>query len=106
MSKHDSQLQFDMVDSAWGIRAGVGGSADSYFMNDNIIVLKDQGLGELSQIEPTQQAFYDAYSSIKPDETRTAIAGIDGKFYRFVHEMQLFDIMLYPSLRTRVICCG
>ena len=106
MSKYDSQLQFDKVDSAWVIRAGEGGSADSYFMNKHVIVLKDQGLRNLSQIEPTRQAFYDAYGSIKPYETHKAITGIGGKFYRFVHEMQIGDIVLYPSLKMREIFYG
>lgn len=106
MSKCNSQFQFDTIDLAWVIRAGVSGSADTYFMNDNVIVLQDQGVGDLAQIEPTRQAFYKAYSSTKPDETRTSIAGIGGKFYRFVHEMQIGGIVLYPSLRLHEIYCG
>ncbi len=106
MSKQGPQVKFDTVNSVWVIRAGVGGSADSYFMTENIIVLNDPGLGDLSRIEPNRQAFYRAYESIRPDEMRAGISGVGGKFFRFVHEMQVSDIVLYPSLRTHKIYVG
>lgn len=106
MSKQDSTIQFNAVGSVWVIRAGVGGSADNYFMDKSVIVLINQGISDLSQIEPVREAFYDAYRSVKPNEPHPTIAGIGGKFYRFVHEMQIGDIVLYPSLKTKEIYYG
>ena len=99
-------IRFKMVDAAWVIRAGIRGSGDSYFMNEGIICLNDPGLGDLSQIKPDRQSFYDAYRVIKPDDTHAGIAGIGGKYYRFVHEMKVGDMVIYPSLRTRGIYVG
>jgi len=98
--------KYDTVRFAWVIRAGINGSADSYFMDDSMIVLKDPGLGDLSKLEANRQSFYEAYRSIKPHDTHAGIAGIGGKFFRFVHEMQVGDIVLYPSLRTREVYVG
>lgn len=95
-----------MINNAWVIRAGVKGSADNYFLNSNRIVLNDPGLGNLTHIEPNRQAFYYAYRIIRPNETRTSIAGVGGKFFRFIHEMQVGDIVLYPSLITHDIYVG
>jgi len=106
MAKYDPRLKLEEAESAWVVRAGVGGTADSYFIEKNAVVLEDQGMGDLSQIEPVREAFYEAYSSMRQHETRTAIAGIGGKFYRFVHEMLIGDIVLYPSLKTKEVFCG
>ena len=90
----------------WVIRAGVKGSADDYFINKNIIVLKSQGFKDLRKIESTRHAFYQVYKSISIDASRTAIAGIGGKFYRFIHEMKVDEFVLYPSLKNRMVYCG
>ena len=106
MLKRDPQFQFDTINSVWVIRAGIGGVADNYFMKENSLVLEAQGLGDLNQIEPSREAFYQAYAATTQKKTRTAIAGIGGKFYRFLHEIQIGDIVLYPSLKTGEVCCG
>ncbi len=106
MSTYDSKSKFNKVESAWAIRAGVKGSADIYFMNDAIIVLNDPGLGDLNQIEPTRQAFYRACSLVLPNDSRSSITGIGGKFYRFVYEIRIGDVVLYPSLINQLIYCG
>lgn len=106
MPKRNSQFRYDNCESAWVIRAGVGGAADRYFLEQNAVVLEDQGMGDLSQIKPAREAFYEAYRSMRQHETRTAIAGIGGKFYRFAYEMQIGDIVLYPSLKSKEVFCG
>jgi predicted Mrr-cat superfamily restriction endonuclease len=106
MSKHFLQQKFKIIDSVWVIRAGVRGSADCYFMNENIIVLQEQGFEDLCQLEPTRQAFYQVYASRHPNASLTAITSIGGKFYRFMYEMQIGVIVLYPSLKTQKIYCG
>ncbi|MFH0960554.1 MAG: hypothetical protein V1897_17845, partial [Pseudomonadota bacterium] len=72
----------------WVIRAGIRGNAEDYFLKKNRIVLNEPGFGDLNKIEPNRQSFYGAYGALRPDETPTAISGIGGKFFRFVHEMK------------------
>jgi restriction system protein len=106
MAKHNPLLKYKNTESAWVVRAGVGGAADSFFLKEKSVVLEEQGLGDLSQLEPTREAFYEAYASTGQQETRTAIAGIGGKYFRFMHEMQIGDIVLYPSLKSKEIYFG
>jgi len=91
---------------AWVVRAGIKGSAHEYFAKKQAIVLVEPGLGDLSRLEPSREAFYKAYRAIKPDETRTGTAGIGGKFFRFVHEMQVHDVVIYPVLHTGEVHIG
>jgi len=106
MTRHVARAKLKAGGSAWVIRAGIAGGADSHFMRENIIVLRDQGLRDLSRIEPRREAFYQAYKAQEPNGSRTTIAGIGGKFFRFMHEMRLGDIVLYPRLRTREVFFG
>jgi len=106
MPTRNPHFQYDKKESAWVIRAGVGGAAESCFLEQNAVALEDQGMGDLSKIDPVREAFYEAYRSMNKHETRTAIAGIGGKFYRFVHDIQIGDIVLYPSLKTKEVFCG
>jgi len=106
MPTRNPHFQYDKKESAWVIRAGVGGAAESCFLEQNAVALEDQGMGDLSRIDPVREAFYEAYRSMNKHETRTAIAGIGGKFYRFVHDIQIGDIVLYPSLKTKEVFCG
>ncbi|NLE89795.1 MAG: hypothetical protein GX602_02480 [Dehalococcoidales bacterium] len=106
MPTRNPHFQYDQQESAWVIRAGVGGAAESCFLEQNAVALEDQGMGDLSKIDPVREAFYEAYRSMNKHETRTAIAGIGGKFYRFVHDIQIGDVVLYPSLKTKEVFCG
>lgn len=106
MAKRSDQCPLDGAETAWVLRAGVRGAADRYFEKDDLIVLESQGLGDLTKIAPKREAFYRAYRSTKKDETRTAVAGIGGKFFRFAHEMKIGDFVIYPALKTREVWCG
>ena len=101
MPTRNPHFQYDEKESAWVIRAGVGGAAESCFLEQNAVALEDQGMGDLSKIEPVREAFYETYRSMNKHETCMAIAGIRGKFYRFVHYIQIGDIVLYPSLKKK-----
>jgi len=91
---------------AWVIRAGIGGNADNRFITKKRLALSDPGLGDLSRIEPNRESFYRAYESVRPEDTRAAVTGIGGKFFRFAHQMQLGDVVLYPSSKTREVHVG
>lgn len=91
---------------AWGIRAGKNGEAHDLFIKCSLIVLSDADLGDLRLLPKERSAFYDAYGSRHSEEGRVAIRGIGGKFFRFVHEVQIGDLMLYPCIRDKQIYVG
>ena len=83
------------------IRAGLesadhGSAAHSLFINDGVIVLIEQGMKDMRALPKDRQAFYTAYKSRHASEGITAIKGIGGKFFRFVHEVKVGDNILYP----------
>jgi len=92
----------------WVIRAGTGGKAeaDSLFLRHALVVLADQGMGDLSGVAPDREAFCRMYRESHPQETKTGTAGIGGKFFRFVHEMATGDMVLYPSLKDGNLYIG
>jgi predicted Mrr-cat superfamily restriction endonuclease len=90
----------------WAIRAGKNGNAHALFIEKNLIVLSDAGLGDLSILEPERSAFYEAFSSQHPDEGKVAVGGIGGKFFRFVHEMKTRDFVLYPCIKDKQVYIG
>jgi restriction system protein len=97
---------YDTASFGWVVRAGIRGEADSYFMEKELIVLSDPGIGDLTRIEPNRQSFYSAYKSIRPNQNRPGIAGVGGKFFRFIHEMTIGDVTIYPSLESQEVFVG
>lgn len=87
----------------WAIRAGVKGEADELFLSGSSILLSDPGIGDLTKLAASREAFYAAYRSLRPNETPTGTAGVGGKFFRFVHEIEERDIVLYPRIRDRSV---
>jgi predicted Mrr-cat superfamily restriction endonuclease len=90
----------------WVIRAGKNGEAHDIFLKKSLIVLSDPGLGDLEKLPAKRESFYKAYGNIRPEETRTGITGIGGKFFRFVHEVKVGDQIIYPSLIDKLIYVG
>ncbi len=82
----------------WGIRAGIGGEAHTHFLKTEVICLADPGIGNLRKIPADRNSFYVAYQKLKPLETRIGVAGIGGKFFRFIHEITAGDLVVYPAL--------
>ena len=93
--------------SMWTIRAGEKGAAHELVVSRGRIVLSDPGLGDLSKLERTEDAFYAAYRRCRPNETvRGSVCIAKGKFFRFVHEMKVGDVVLYLSTREKHVYVG
>jgi restriction system protein len=90
----------------WGMRAGRKGSAHHLFLDLGLVVLEKQLLSDLNKFKDCRSSFYDAYCKLNPDEGKASIRGIGGKFYRFVHEIQIGDLVLYPCLFDKNIYVG
>ncbi len=90
----------------WVMRAGKNSEAQSLFLKSGVIALIDSGLGDLGELHKSREAFYEAYGLCDPDNTITGIRGIGGKYFRFVHEVRIDDIVLFPSRFNRRVYIG
>ena len=90
----------------WGIHAGRGGEADVLFLKKNVIALGWVEVGDLSAIKPDREAFRAAVAKAIPDTKPRALPVSAGQIFRFVHEMKVGDIAVYPSQRDRSIHIG
>ncbi len=90
----------------WGIHGGKTGDADSLFLKKNYVAIGWAKMGDLSKTTPDREAFKAAVAKTYPDAKPGAIPNNAGQLYRFVHEMQVGDLVVYPSKRDRQIHIG
>jgi restriction system protein len=90
----------------WGIHAGRMGEADSLFLKDGVVGLGDSRLGDLGKIKPNREAFKKIFADIYPTSKPGAILIWAGQMYRFIHEMKVGDIIVYPSKMDKEIHIG
>lgn len=90
----------------WGIHAGRTGDADSLFLKKNYIAIGWAKMGDLSKIKPDREAFKEKVAGCYPDKKPGAIPGNAGQLFRFVHEIQINDVVIYPSKQDRMVHIG
>jgi restriction system protein len=90
----------------WVIHGGKTGDADSLFLKKNCVALGFAKMGDLSKITSNRDSFKVAVAQTYPDAKPGAIPVNAGQTYRFVHDMQIGDIVVYPSKRDRQIHIG
>ena len=88
--------------TVWGIHS----KDDSILLNQNIIAIGWDGMGDLSQITGTRDAYKDKYVSAYPGAKKGAIATSVGMLYRFVCEVRPGDYVIFPSKIDRMINIG
>jgi len=90
----------------WGIHGGRTGDANSLFLKKNMIGIGWSEMGDLSKLADDREAFKEAVLAAYPDKKPGAIPNNTGQLYRFVHEVQKDDIVVYPSKQDRQIHIG
>lgn len=90
----------------WGIHGGQTGDADSLFLKQNMIALGWDDIGNLASLPPDREAFKAEVSKIYPDDKLGAVRNNAGQLFRFVYEMQVDDVVIYPSKRDKLIHIG
>lgn len=90
----------------WGIRAGDLGQADSLFLQDNLLALGWSDMKDLSGLLNDRDAFKSEYEARHPGRKTVTIRSHGGQLYRFVHEMKIGDVVIYPSLVDRLFHIG
>lgn len=90
----------------WGIHAGATGDAEALFLKKDVVALGWPEVGDLSRLAADREAFKTAVGAAYPDKVAGAIPNNAGQLYRFVHEVEVGDLVAYPSKATRQIHLG
>lgn len=86
----------------WGIHT----TDDRLFLHDNVIAIGWRDMGDLSKIEATREAFKARYIEMILDAKKGSIATCSGMLYRFIHEVQVGDYVVFPSKSDRQVNLG
>jgi restriction system protein len=90
----------------WVIRAGRNSEADSLFLQDGMVALGWNALPDLTTLEPEREAFVETFATAYNHGPDDNIATTASQPYRFVHELNVGDIVLYPRKVDRRIYFG
>ena len=99
MSNQVSEIEEKRV---WGIHT----KDDNLFLKGNVIALGWQQIGDLSLIAPDRESFKEKYIAAYPDAKKGSIPTGVGMLFRFCHEVQIGDYIIYPSKIDRMINIG
>ena len=88
--------------TVWGIHT----MDDPLFLNQNLIAIGWEEMGDLSVISASRDAYKEKYIATYPDAKKGSIPTSAGMLYRFVHEVQEGDYVVFPSKIDRKINIG
>jgi len=86
----------------WGIHT----QDDKLFLTDNKIAIGWHVFGNLSQVEATRTAFKERYIEAYPDAKKGSVPTSSGMLFRFMHEAQIGDYVIFSSKSDRKINIG
>ena len=90
----------------WGIHAGKTGDAASLFLTKNCVALGWQSIGDLTKLGPNRDAYKASVAQAYPNKKAGAIPNNAGQLFRFVHEMKVGDLVIFPNKSDRKIHLG
>ena len=86
----------------WGIHT----LNDNLFLKDSIIAIGWSEMGNLTLLEAKREAFKEKYMQVYPNAKKGSIATSAGMLYRFCHEVQIGDYVVFPSKINREVNIG
>lgn len=86
----------------WGIHC----KDDNLFRRESIIAIGWKEMGDLSALDSDREAFKKRYAEMYVDASKGNIANGAGMLYRFCHEAQIGDYVVYPSKGDRQVNIG
>lgn len=86
----------------WGIHT----QNDNRFLNKDLIAIGWRDFGDLTKVEASRDAFKAHYIEAYPDAKKRQIEHGAGMLYRFIHEVQIGDYVVFPSKSDRKINIG
>lgn len=92
--------------TVWGIHAGRTGDAETLFLKKNVIALGWEEMGDLSSIKADREAFKEKLIAAYPKTKLGAIPVAAGQPFRFIYELKIGDVVVYPSKSDRQVHIG
>ena len=92
----------DSEKKIWGIHT----QDDKLFLTQHKIAIGWPEMGDLSLIENSREAFKAKYQAAYPDAKKGSIPTGSGMLYRFCHEVQIGDYVVFPSKSDRMVNIG
>ena len=86
----------------WGIHT----QDDNLFLKNDVIAIGWSDMGDLGFFVANRDAFKEKYTQIYPDAKKGSIATGAGMLYRFCHEIQVGDYVVFPSKSNREVNIG
>ncbi|WP_068540672.1 restriction endonuclease [Olegusella massiliensis] len=86
----------------WGIHT----QDDNLFLHGNVIAIGWKDMGDLRLIGDDRDAFKERYVEVYPDAKKGSVATGAGMLFRFLHEAQIGDYVVFPSKSNRQINIG
>lgn len=86
----------------WGIHT----QDDNLFLKNDVIAIGWSDMCDLGNIDANRDAFKEKYTQIYPDAKKGSIATGAGMLYRFCHEIQVGDYVVFPSKSNREVNIG
>ncbi len=92
----------------WGIHAGSLGEVDSVFLSKSTpcVAIGWDIMGDLSKIPADRDSFKERLLKAYPSMKKGAIPVAAGMLYRLIHEIQIGDIVVYPSKLDKHVHIG
>lgn len=90
----------------WGVHAGKFGDADSLFAENSCIAIGWHEIGDLRNLGNNREAFKAQYAKVYSDAKLGAIPVSAGLTFRFIHEIAVGDLVIYPSKVDKHIHIG
>lgn len=92
----------DIEKKIWGIHT----YDEALFLKDDKMAIGWKEIGNLREIPANRDDFKKKYVQVYPDASKGAVATCAGMLYRFCHEVQMGDYVVYPSKSDRMINIG
>ena len=92
----------DIEKKIWGIHT----YDEALFLKDDKMAIGWKEFGNLQEIPANRDDFKKKYVQVYPDASKGAVATCAGMLYRFCHEVQIGDYVVYPSKSNRMINIG
>ena len=86
----------------WGIHT----MDEHLFLKENIIAIGWKEMGDLTLIGSNRDSFKEKYIAVYPDAKKGSIPTSVGMLFRFCHELQIGDYIVFPSKSDRKINIG
>lgn len=94
----------EMYKNIWGIH--MDRSVGLTPIEQNYIGIGWSELGDLSKLSPNRDSFKAALKETQSDATEASVRAQSSPLFRFLHEMQIDDYIIYPSKTDRMIYVG